>query len=115
MTKSKKLQGKKFKKKRIKQTERRESNKKKIFILHVSFLVILIGVLVDAVLLSALPVHPKESADWHPCLVVLVEEPAGIAFHAQTPQPMPAHRLPEATPLVPSGGARSPLMDPRPD
>lgn len=54
--------------------------------------------LVDAVLLAALPVEAKEAANRHPRLVVLMQEPAGVALHAQAPQPVPAHRLPEAPP-----------------
>lgn len=56
---------------------------------------------VNAVLLAALAVEAEEAADGHPRLVVLVEEAAGVAFHTQAPQPVTAHRLPEAPPARP--------------
>lgn len=52
--------------------------------------------LVDAVLLAALAVEAEEPADRHPRLVILVKEPARLPLHAKAPQPVPAHRLPEA-------------------
>lgn len=54
--------------------------------------------LVNAILLAALAVEAEESADRHPCLIVLVEEPAGVALHTQAPEPVPANRLSEAPP-----------------
>lgn len=66
--------------------------------IHVTLLDIFIGVLVHAILLAALPVEPEEPAHRHPRLVVLVQEPARLALHAQAAEPVPAHRLPEAPP-----------------
>jgi hypothetical protein len=69
--------------------------------IHVALLDIFVGVLVHAVLLAALPVEAEEAAHGHPRLIVLMEEAAGVAFHAQAAQPVPAHRLPEAPPPQP--------------
>lgn len=63
--------------------------------------------LVHAVLLTTLSVQSKESANRHARLVVLVEEAAGVAFHTEAAQPVPAHRLPKAAPA--GGAARSGL------
>lgn len=75
-------------------------------LVHVTLLDVFIGVLIHAILFSALPIEPKEPAHRHPRLVVLVQEPARVALHAQAAQPVPAHRLPEAPPAgdVGSGG-----------
>lgn len=51
-------------------------------------------VLVGAVLLAAVAERAEEVADGHALEVVLVEEVAGVALHAQAPQPVPAHGLP---------------------
>lgn len=71
--------------------------------LHIALLDVLVGMLIDAVLLPALPVNPKEPAHGHPGLVVLMKKSARIPFHAQAPQPVPTHRLPEAPTLVAAG------------
>lgn len=61
--------------------------------------------LIDAILLSALAVNSKKPADRHTSLIVLVEEPAGVAFHTQTSEPVPAYGLTE-TPSSPGSGRR---------
>lgn len=66
-------------------------------LIHVALLDVLIGVLVDAVLLAALAVEAEEAAHRHARLVVLVQEAARVALHAQPAQPVPAHGLPEAS------------------
>lgn len=82
--------------------------KQKMHHVHVTLLDIFIGVLVHAVLLAALAVEPEEAADGHPRLVVLVEEAAGVALHAEASEPVSAHRLTEAPPsraeIAPRGG-----------
>ena len=66
--------------------------------LHVTLLDVFIGVFIDAILFPAFSVEPEEAAHRHPCLVVLMQEPARVTLHAQAAQPVPAHRLPEAPP-----------------
>lgn len=78
-----------------------KKKKKKATHIHIALLDIFVGVLVHAVLLAALPVEAEEAAHGHPRLVVLMEEAAGVALHAQAAQPVPANRLPEATPPHP--------------
>jgi hypothetical protein len=63
---------------------------------HVALLDVIVRVLVGAVRLAALAKVAEEAADGHAGLVKLVEEPARLALHAQSPQPVPAHRLPVA-------------------
>lgn len=82
--------------------------------IHVTLLDIFISVLVHTVLLPALTVHPEESANRHPGLVVLVKEPTGLTLHTQAPKPVPANRLPEAPPPILVGaGARLVRRDSR--
>lgn len=50
-------------------------------------------VLERAVRLVALPCLGKGAADWHAVLVILVQEAARVAAHAQPSQPVCAHRL----------------------
>lgn len=73
--------------------------------IHIAFFDIFIGMLIDAILLSTFTVHSEESADRHTSFIVLVEEPAGVAFHTQTSEPVPANGLAE-TPSSPSSGRR---------
>lgn len=54
--------------------------------------------LIHAILLPTLAVHTEEPAHRHPRLVVLMKEPAGLAFHTEAPEPVTTHRLPEALP-----------------
>lgn len=63
--------------------------------LHIALPGIIIGVLVDAVGLAALSKPSKKPTDGHPNLVILMKIPAIIPLHTQTPQPVPAYRLPE--------------------
>lgn len=76
--------------------------------LHVTLLDVFIGVFIDAILFPAFSVEPEEAAHRHPCLVVLMQEPARVTLHAQAAQPVPANRLPEAPPPrdVAAGGVR---------
>lgn len=78
-------------------------------LVHVTLLDVFIGVFINAILFSALSVESEEAAHGHPSLVILVEEPARVALHAKAAQPVPAHRLPEASPTgdVAGGGVGS--------
>jgi hypothetical protein len=64
-------------------------------LIHIALPGIIIGVLVDAVGLAALSKPSKKPTDGHPNLVILMKIPAIIPLHTQTPQPVPAYRLPE--------------------
>lgn len=62
--------------------------------IHVAFLAVLgPQVLEGAVLIVAVPVNGKETADGHLALVVLVRIGAVVPLDAETSQPVPADRL----------------------
>lgn len=63
--------------------------------IHIALPDIIISVLVDAVRFAALSTLSKKPADGHSYLVKLMKIPAIIPLHTQTPQPVPAHCLPE--------------------
>lgn len=67
-------------------------------LVHVALLNVFVSVLVDAILLTALPEHPKEAAHGHSSLVILVEEATGISLHAEATEPVATDSLPEASP-----------------
>lgn len=75
-------------------------------LVHVALLDVFIGVFIHTILFSALSIESEEPAHRHPRLVILVQKPARLALHTKTPQPVPAHRLPEAPPPghVPTAG-----------
>lgn len=73
--------------------------------IHIALFDIFIGMLIDAILLSAFAVNPKKPADRHASFIILMEEPAGVAFHTETSEPVPADGLTE-TPSSPGSGRR---------
>lgn len=62
--------------------------------------------LVNAILLAALAVQSEEAANRHTGLVILVEEAAGVALHAQAAEPVAADGLPEAAAVAMGAGRR---------
>ena len=64
-------------------------------------------VLEDAVLLAAAAELAVKVADRHAFLVKLVQVPAGIALHAQAPQPVTAHGLPDVAAAAALGMVRA--------
>lgn len=63
-------------------------------VIHAALLDVPGVVLEDAILLVAGAAREEEVAHRHAVLVVLLEELAGLALHAQCPEPVPAHGLP---------------------
>jgi hypothetical protein len=66
-------------------------------IIHAALLDVLGVVLEDAILRATEAISAEEVAYRQAVLVILVQVPAGFALHAQAPQPVPAHDLPEAS------------------
>lgn len=52
--------------------------------------------LIDTILLSTFAVHSEEAANRHASFIILMEEPTGVAFHAEAAEPVAADGLAEA-------------------
>lgn len=72
---------------------------------HVALFHTISTVAVRAIFLLTHSMLCKVPAHWHPVWVILMQEGAGVAFHAQVLQPVPAHclQLHWQPPMQPSG------------